>query len=433
MVIAEMELKINYDTENEGQRRFHASAAGFKAMVGSLGSGKTATGCVEALYLGLEYPGNTILIARRTLPELRMTTMKRFFEFLPDPLIKSWNKVERELVIRTSGADTTIHFGPLDDIGRYKSLELGAFFIDEADQTEEDMWLTLCGRLRLKGTRLVGMLATNPTTRNHWIYKRWVVNPPKNYELFRSKTSDNVKHLPEGYIDQLRSNYPEDWQKRYIDGEWGIIQEGDPVFPDFKQELHVKVLTPVKGMPMIRGWDFGRRRPCCVFGQFDEAGHLRIYRYILGDNEDVYSFRNRVIRISRQYYGEFDQWEDYCDIAGKQERDSGKSSIQVLNEMNIFPKFRFSYIPARVSELRKMMREMIEGQPKFMIDPCNTYLIEGFLGGYSIQEDGEPRKDGYFEHGMDAIGYIVANTCIVEQSMATSELVIPEPKWGFGH
>ncbi|MBZ4251893.1 hypothetical protein LAJ57_13385, partial [Streptococcus pneumoniae] len=82
-----MHLNINYDP-NKGQYAFHASSATFKMMVGALGSGKTATLCVEGLTLSLNHPGNVGLLCRKTLPELKSTTMKRFFEFLPPQLIE---------------------------------------------------------------------------------------------------------------------------------------------------------------------------------------------------------------------------------------------------------------------------------------------------------------------------------------------------------
>lgn len=425
-----MELALKYNPI-EGQRQFHASNQRYKALVGALGSGKTAVGCVEGLTLSVEFPGNVGLICRKSLPELKTTTLKRFFEFLPDPFIKSWNKTERELYIKTAGKPSLVHFGPLDEISRYKSLELGWFFIDEADEISEDHWLTLCGRLRVKDVPLYGMVATNPTSTNHWIYKRWVVNPSDGYEIFRSKTDDNALNLPEGYLEELRKTYPEDWQKRYLDGQFGVLQSGDPAFPDFNPVTHVRSIKPIPGLPMIRGWDFGRRRPCVVWMQVTELGQVRIYKTLLGDNKDIYEFRDMVIRSSQMHFNDFD-YEDYCDIAGKQERDSGKPSITVLHEKGIYPVARYSRPEARAREMRKIMRERTGKDERFLIDPVNTYLIEAISGGMSIDENGNIKKEGYFEHGVDALGYVIHNTCMVTSSMAESEVEIAEARWGYG-
>lgn len=417
----------------EGQGPFHASSARYKALVGALGSGKTAVGVVEGILQSIEHPGNVGLVARKTLPELRTTTLKRFFEFLPDPLILSYNKTERELYIKTNGKPSLVHFGPLDEIGRYKSLELGWFFIDEADQTSEEHWLTLCGRLRLKGIPPYGMLATNPTSTAHWIYKRWVANPTEGYEIFRSKTSDNAENLPDGYLEELRKTYPEDWQKRFLDGHFGVLQAGDPAFPDFTEAEHVRKIEPIKGLPMIRGWDFGKKHPCCVFAQIDELGRFRIYRALLGENKDIYEFSDMVLAMSRQFYNHWflrNEFEDYCDIAGKQEHDSGITSVQVLQQKRVFPTYRYSRVEKRVREMRRMMRERIQKFPKFSIDPCNQYGIEALMSA-CIDEKAELKKDGYFDHFLDAVGYIIHNACMVDQPMAESGIQIAEPKWSY--
>lgn len=400
-------------------------------MVGALGSGKTATLVVETIALLVQHPGNVGLLARKTLPELKSTTLKRFFEFCPDPLILNYNKTDREVLIRTNGKPSLLHLGPLDEINRYKSLELGFFAIDEADETTEEHWLTLCGRLRLKNIPLYGMLATNPTSPQHWIFKNWVAEPKEGYEIFRSKTTDNIEHLPPGYVERLRKTYSEDWARRYLDGEFGVLQSGDPAFPDFTPKHHVKTISPIQGRDMMRGWDFGLRRPCVVFVQFDEFGGLRIYRNILGDNEDIYEFRDRVIKYTNQVYNTFNI-VDYCDPSGQNRKDSGKTSIQALNERGIYPKYRYTHPDQRATELRRLMREFNNGEPAFLVDPVNSYLIEAFMGGCSIDANGTIRKEGYYEHGIDALGYIIANTCMVLQRMAELDVEIPEPKWSYG-
>ena len=55
-----------------------------------------------------------------------------------------------------------------------------------------------------------------------------------------------------------------------------------------------------------------------------------------------------------------------------------------------------------------------------ILDPCNKELIEGFEGGYVLDtgatgKDKEgvlknhPKKDGWFEHVMDGLRYLVLN------------------------
>lgn len=426
-----MQLNIDYDPSfNPGQVAFHASGAKYKAMVGGLGSGKSTSLIAEVIMLLLEYPGITGLLCRKALPDLKATTLQKFFEMMPPELIISHNKLNRVIEVKTSGKPSLLRYGPLEDASRYKSLEIGFLAIDEGDEITEDNWMIACGRLRQKDMPHVGMLATNPTSKNHWIYKRWAEEPTKDYELFKSKTEDNARFLPPGYIDDLKANYPVDWQKRYLEGEFGALLAGDPCFPDFSTTFHVKHLEPIKGLPMIRGWDFGFRRPCVVFAQFDNIGRFLVYSCILGDNEDIHEFSDRIIRYSNQRYPGMG-FTDYCDPAGVQRKDDGQPSVKVLNQKNIFPKSRRTTPDQRATELRSMMRKVIQGDPAFQITKENTYLIDAFLGGYQIDNNGKPRKDGFYEHGMDALGYIVANTCMISKGVKKfNRISVSEPSWG---
>lgn len=431
-------LKIEY-LPNQAQKDFHASPSIHKWMVGTFGSGKTATGCVEGILQSIEHGGNVGLVARKSLPELKSTTFKRFFEYLPDHLVIDYKKVDRELYLRSSsGTPSLIHFGPLDDIGRYKSLELGWFFIDEGDEMTEDIFDVLIGRLRLKNVPKFGMIASNPTTVHHWLYKRFIENPTQGMSVFRSKTEDNRHNLPNGYIEQLKESYKNrpDWIKRYLDGEFGTIQRGDPGFPDFRQNLHVKPLQLLKGIPILRGWDFGYHHPCVIFCQFDDRQRFRILSTIKGHDEDLEPFADRVIRYSNQnFYNE--KFEDYCDPAGVQKKDTGKSSILTLNDKRIYPKYRSSLIEERACEIRKLMRQSIGGEPCFLIDPQNTYGIEALTETqYEKQKDGMMAdhlyKDGYYDHFIDCIGYIVANTCMMSgNEKELTDFEIKEPKWSY--
>lgn len=430
-----MQLLVKYDpSDNAGQLAFHQSNAMYKLMVGALGSGKSAAGCAEGQTLNQEYPGNVGLIARRTMPDLKKTTMKTFFEFLPEPIIHSWNKTDMELKVKTSqpGVLSTVYFGPLDELERWKSLELGWFFVDELNEITEDMWLVLCGRLRIMGPRLCAMGATNPTSRKHWIYRRWVVDRPKQYELFHGKTEDNKKHLPATYIQNLLDNYPQDYIDRYVKGLWGNVQEGDPVFTEFKQDVHVREVEYIKELPMMRGWDFGWKRPCVVFGQVDDEGRVRIYHTILGEDEDLYSFAGKVQAFSRREYSTCERWLDYCDIAGKKEQDTGKPSIKVLHEKRIFPLYKFSYPEKRAEDIKRLLNSWKGGAPMFLIHPRNDYLIEGFLGGYCVDAQEKIKKDKYYDHGFDAMGYMLYYACGHATEDVKSDIVIAEPKWNFG-
>ncbi len=70
-----MNLEIDYEPV-KWATPFHESHAEFPCLAGGLGSGKTYAALMELIFLALENPGFTYLIARKTMPSLRDTTFK---------------------------------------------------------------------------------------------------------------------------------------------------------------------------------------------------------------------------------------------------------------------------------------------------------------------------------------------------------------------
>ena len=68
-----------------------------------------------------------------------------------------------------------VFFRSLDNPAKLRSMEIGSFWIDEASEASEDIFLTLQGRLRQRGRKkLGGFLTTNPPNVGHWIQKYFV-------------------------------------------------------------------------------------------------------------------------------------------------------------------------------------------------------------------------------------------------------------------
>jgi hypothetical protein len=104
---------------------------------------------------------------------------------------------------------------------------------------------------------------------------------------------------------------------------------------------------------------------------------------------------------------------DFCDPRGSDESDKGKSSVQVLNELNIWPAYRRTWIEEGIKAIKECMDTVDQEtkEPNFIIHPRCKNLIEGFKGGYA-REPGEdkPRKDDYYDHEMDALRYLVIHS-----------------------
>jgi PBSX family phage terminase large subunit len=258
---------------------FHVSRARERALAGAMGSGKSYALCAEAIAWCLEQPGIRGVLARKSIPALRDTTEAVFFDLLPPELYKAGEA-------RRSGGHvaefifpngSTVLFKSMDDYLKHKSLNIGFFAADEANELTVEEWefMTL-GRLRQRDptaeaisrgytdeiTRRGAWLAFNPEGHD-WIYERFINQAGDDYkpgnEWFRSTSFDNP-YLPVDYLDSLLA-MPEPWVKRYV-----LCQ-----FDDFAGQIYetwgwdTHVIPPVKdidrGSVFWHGMDPGTRNP----------------------------------------------------------------------------------------------------------------------------------------------------------------------------
>jgi hypothetical protein len=80
------------------------------------------------------------------------------------------------------------------------------------------------------------MSATNPATRGHWLYNRFLDTPAKGL-LAVTATAYSNPHLPVPYVRQLE-RLPDEERRRMLLGEW--TQSGGAVFKDFVLAKHVQ-------------------------------------------------------------------------------------------------------------------------------------------------------------------------------------------------
>lgn len=255
-------------------RAFHASSATERALFGAFGSGKTYAGVDEAIMMMLEQPGIRGLAARQTIPELRDTLEPIFLQRLPGEL-RTASQITRtgghyDSVIFPNGS--TVLFRSLDDPQKHRSLNLGFFLADEANEIDPDTYGFMIGRLRqvdptdeaqrrgytAKIRRRAAWVMTNPSGED-WMWERFVGPRRKpGTEYFTSTSLDNP-FLPPDYIETLLS-FPEPWVRRYVLCSFDDF--AGAVYPEWSHETHV--IPPFEvpaGSVHWMGMDPGTRNP----------------------------------------------------------------------------------------------------------------------------------------------------------------------------
>jgi len=224
---------------------------------------------------------------------------------------------------------------------------------------------------------------------------------------------------------------PDDWEREF---EINFEVQGAfrAVFAKyFSPEEHIKEnLIADPQYPVIRGIDFGRLYPACVFLQIVN-GQVRVLAEIQGKDMLLRDFcLNEVIPKGRILFPNM-KFETVCDIAGKQKSDkSNYSSIDILEELGFEPKYNYFFIKEGINIIEYKLTQRINGEPGLVFHPSCKMLITAFEGGYRWAEDGRKPLENEFCHLMDAlrycINYYIPNYhTAIQQNPQTQQITTP--------
>lgn len=409
---------------NPAQLQFIQSTAKYKAYMGPGGSGKSVAGCVDIIVRALFLPGSKWFIGRRDYNDLKDTTLRTFEKCLArlpqGTLLDRSKDPPMKVVLRPievgsiALAPSEITFlGINDEMGSY---EFNGGFIDEVKECELRFVDYLKSRLRYKPTpdydgsvNTIGM-ALNPCDRNHWFYQACTGENAQGERviepwitLFRPHPRENQRNLPDDYYSNMNSMTAEVRQS-LRDGEWVDVFPGEPVVREFNRELHVKRVK-YGGGTVWRFWDFGYRRPVCIWVQKTMQGHIEVLHAHMGFCQEVRQFAAEIKRMTTDITPGAKNFIDIGDPAVKQHKDTG-SALAQFAEAGILIRSGYTPFDLSMRTLRERFQALISGTPAFIINPSADILISALKGGYAFKKDGAtPNKDGYYDHSVDALRY----------------------------
>lgn len=493
------------------------SNAPVREMVGPVGSGKSSCAVVEMWRRAHEIPPGSDgirrsrgLVVRNTYPELRDTTIKTFEHWIK-PWMGHWKVSEHTFVLRVNDVECEVLFRSLDtpaDVKKLLSLELTFAWINEAKEVPRpvfDMLQTRIGRYPAHSEvpfYWSGMWAdTNPPDNDHYLYTVFEEERPDGFEVFkqpggRSENAENLpnlEHCPGCLCPQWAQNIhladckpqlderglplvhlplcicyytakargkPKDWINVNIDGNYGFVKEGKPIYPEWQDDIHVR---PVSLLPSTRvlvlGNDFGLT-PAAVWVQVDPRdGQYQVLRELVSDHLGAVNFGAEQERVSIQEFLNkpeggrrnisFRGWGDPSGTSESQVDE--RTPFEVLPRMlNIAPAPTNDPMRRREAVAKKLTTLTMLGRPALVIDPSCTRLRKAMAGGYCYRRlevsgaerySDEPLKNMY-SHVAEALQYAMVGegedqdifptespSAITHMRVrkAGGEIVVPEP------
>lgn len=169
-----------------------------------------------------------ILVCRRTGTTIRNTCFSLFKEIIAKWKLTSYVRIrETDFNIRFPNGSEIIFIG-VDEETKLLSLNnIGVIFIEEAFEVPQNIVEQLNLRLRGSTQNQQIIMAFNPISKNHWLFKFCELNPPTSFVFIHSTYKDNP-FLNKEYVDELEELYIRNPAKARIfcDGEWGVDEEG---------------------------------------------------------------------------------------------------------------------------------------------------------------------------------------------------------------
>ena len=436
---------------------FSNSDAFIRGICGPFGSGKSSGCVVEIPYRGqMQKPGPDGIrrtrwaVVRNTFRELKDTTIQTFFQWFPPEYFGRWHASDYRYVMKAfQKCEIEVLFRALDrpeDIKKLLSLDLTGGWVNEA---REIPWAVVealqgrCGRYPARdqgGPTWSGIwMDTNPPDVDSKFYRFFEdedwrpsfeamrrsrslppgIHRPEDYaRIFRqpsgrSPEAENLRNLPAGYYERLAIGKGSEWIKVYVDGQYGFVSDDKAVFPEYKDETHLREIEPVPGSPIIRSYDHGLT-PACIFSQILPDGRWLVFDELIAEEMGIDRFSDQVLEhCSRAFRGNV-TFEDYGDPAGQQRAQTDeRTCFEIYHAKGIMIEPAEQTLAIRLESVRKPLRTLIGGEPQFVLHPRCKTVRKGFLGGYHYRRmatnaerySTEPEKNHPYSDVMDCVEY----------------------------
>lgn len=380
-----------------------------RGVCGPVGSGKSSAMSVEIMRRASEQAPQSdgirrtrAVVVRNTYGELRDTTINTFLDWFPEGVYGRMNRAEMLYEINYGDIHCEVLFRALDrpdDIKKLLSLELTFGWINEAREIPlaiVEMLQTRLGRYPGKadgGPTWFGMwMDTNPPDEDHWWYRLAEEQQPEFHRFWRQPSgrgpdAENVNNLPSRYYERMMAGKAEEWIRVYVDGEYGFVQDGKPVYPEYRDTIHCQEFEPwhnSESPTIFVGIDFGLT-PAATLGQRSGMGQLRVFDELVMERGGAIQLAEALKPVLARYPGYRFKIEGDPSGGAGASTDSEQTVFRILqaNGINCFPSQAANNNETQRREAgRGPMLRMVDGEPGLLLHPRCTKLRKALAGRF---------------------------------------------------
>jgi hypothetical protein len=396
-------------------------------------------------------------VVRNTNRELLDTTMKTWDHWMSP--FGYLEKTQKNFQLRLNAPDGSpveceVMFRPLDmpdDVDNLLSLELTFAWFNEVREIAKLIFDTMLGRIGRYpamdegGASWYGMFGdTNPPDTDSWFYTLFederplmcpvcqnpdggmVLYTPREFEgrpvppkcpkcgrgeeagipitavykqpSGRSLQAENLRNLPKGYYSNLMIGKDPGWITVYVDGKYGYVRDGKPVYPNWSDHFHLvpneKVLKELEAhpsYPLICGWDCTGNHQAWTINQRLPNGKFCTYDEIFSESTDARTFLREIVKPF--------MWANYTGIpwgrifvildpAAKRSDSNpsnAKAEAKLLGIENVAKAFSNSWDARFGAVNRLLIGTPVEGTGRYQLNRRCKIAHKGFLGDYRME------------------------------------------------
>ena len=398
------------------QRAFIKSESGSTGLVAGFGAGKSYAGTLKTLIKKMQYPTVKVAYYLPTYPHIRDIAFEKFPEMCEQlGLTYQLHRSDKEIWIKDFGS---VIFRNMSEPEFIIGYEVGYSLIDECDilpkAKMDKAFKQILARNRAmlpnNDKNQVDVVGTPEGYR--WFYERFVTNKTDDYHLIKAKTMDNP-HLPDDYIDTLRSDYDERLLKQYLNGEF-INVNGSAVYHQFDRTVHVIDDIDINpSLPLAISFDFNINPYNAIYLIQEINGKVVIIdNAILSKKPLIDSLQ--FLRDKFKYLGNaLYAATIYGDASGRaRSQGTAQTNYDLIRNAgfnNQLIKTSNPRIQDRVNIVNNLLCDS-DGNDKLAICKRNSRLIAD-LEKMSYNDKGEVDKtDSELTHNADSIGYYIEYT-----------------------
>lgn len=214
------------------------------------------------------------------------------------------------------------------------------------------------------------------------------------------------------------------------------VHSGTPFYPEWQDNLHLRNLVPLPGVPLLLGFDFGLT-PATVICQISPSGHLLVLDEVVSWDNGITSHADDLIALLNNKYpwwqkgkkkrridnflleageehGPFSGAQmvtSFVDPAGLIRAQTDLTTpVDILREKGLMPQPSVQDPSLRMESVKRGLKNLRRhGEleiPALIVDPNCKTLVEGLRGGAKVGSTRFSKEKNDFSHVTEALEYV---------------------------